>query len=532
MTSERLLIETLLRISDKEGRDVDFVLNQDQAAFDEAMTGRDIIAKYRQGGFSTYPLGRALVRCLGYRNRRHVIIAHNTDTTRKLLDRIHYMIKWLKTPEPDLKYSTQNYIVFNKTDSSIFIGTAGSGDYGVGDTITDLHCSEVSRWAGVDNLLSGLFQAVPPSGNVLIESTGHGMGNWFHKAVMRATTGVGYKLHFFNWLKVPEYSLDMTEAAAANFMKRLDVTLEEPRYAAAGLSAGQLMWRRMKLAELNYDMRLFKENYPITLDECFQGTGFSLFPEVHFVSTPDWQAESPWLSRLRDHPKPSVGYVAGADVSAGVGQDFQVLEIFEAETGEQVLEYRNNGIEPDRFADIAAELCTEFNMAYINPERNNQGILFVKQLLASNYPRKRIHQGRASSGRIEGNEVATLAEYGTYTTSVMKALMIGALQQQLRQDLTIHSEVFRMETSSFVQKAAGQMEAEEGCHDDCVMAGALAAYVRPRAARLFAGARERDRRARSLTTRQTFEAGRAIDELVARYRQGGLAALPIEPHVE
>ena len=129
MTSERLLIETLLRISDKEGRDVDFVLNQDQAAFDEAMTGRDIIAKYRQGGFSTYPLGRALVRCLGYRNRRHVIIAHNTDTTRKLLDRIHYMIKWLKTPEPDLKYSTQNYIVFNKTDSSIFIGTAGSGDF-------------------------------------------------------------------------------------------------------------------------------------------------------------------------------------------------------------------------------------------------------------------------------------------------------------------------------------------------------------------------------------------------------------------
>ena len=64
MTQDRFLIENLLRIPDKDGNDVDFILNADQAAFDEAATGRDIIAKYRQGGFSTYPLGRALVRCL------------------------------------------------------------------------------------------------------------------------------------------------------------------------------------------------------------------------------------------------------------------------------------------------------------------------------------------------------------------------------------------------------------------------------------------------------------------------------------
>ena len=172
MTPEALLIQSLLRIPDKEGNDVDFVLNADQRRFDEEQTGRDIIAKYRQGGFSTYPLARALVRCLAYRNRRHVILAHNTDTSQKLLARIHYMIKHIKCEPPDLRYATQKLLVFNRTDSSIFIGTAGSDDYGVGDTITDLHCSEVSRWNNPQALLAGLFQAVPPSGNILLESTG------------------------------------------------------------------------------------------------------------------------------------------------------------------------------------------------------------------------------------------------------------------------------------------------------------------------------------------------------------------------
>lgn len=530
MTPERLAIETLLRIPTKDGEDVDFILNADQAKFDGEMSGRDIIAKYRQGGFSTLPLGRALIRCLGYRNRRHVIIAHNSDTTQKLLGRVHYMIKHLKGPAPDLKHSTTNRIVFNKTDSSIFIGTAGSDDYGVGDTITDLHCSEVSRWPHPESLLTGLFQAVPPSGNILIESTGKGSGNWFHQACIRSSTGVGYKLHFFPWTNTKEYMIPTSEADAAAFMTRLDETIEEPKYAALGVSAAQLRWRRMKLAELNYDLRLFKENYPVTLAECFQSTGYGVFHEINFVSHLEWRAVDPWTRVMGDHPKRERPYVAGVDVAAGVGKDYSVLEIFEAVTGEQVLEYRNNMIQPDRFAEIAVELCSRFNNAFMNPERNNHGNAFVSRLLATSYPKSCVHRPKVPKmGFAPVSELHKISDYGTYTTETMKELMIDALRVQARKELTIRSDVLNLEMGSFVEDANGRMGAEIGCFDDTVMASALAAFVRPQVVRRFLRQSE-ERDSERIVRGMKFEGRSVLAEFEARWSSSG--GYPIGSGVE
>jgi len=532
MTQDRFLIENLLRIPDKDGNDVDFILNADQAAFDEAATGRDIIAKYRQGGFSTYPLGRALVRCLAYRNRRHVIIAHNTDTTQKLLGRIHYMVKHFKGPQPDIKYATQNRIVFGKNDSSIFIGTAGSDDYGVGDTITDLHCSEVSRWPNPEALLSGLFQAVPPSGNILLESTGRGTGNWFHKACMRAQRGGSYKLHFYNWLNTPEYSKPLTDEQARQLMGDLDAQLEEPQLLARGLTLGQIAWRRMKLEESNYDLRGFKENYPLTLTECFQATGFGVFHEINFVERAEWHSIDPWTFVLGDQPIRRVGYVLGVDVAGGGGGDFSVVEGLEAETGEHVLEYRNNMIEPDRFARRVYDLGKKFNNAYLVIERNNHGPVVIKELLNLGYPGGRIHQSRTRGNAAKGNnDLGDLMNYGIYTTDTMKALMIGELQKNVRDEVCIHSEILHLEMGSFIENDNGKMEATAGCFDDCVMALAFANYGRPRAARMFAREREEEDRGRGLRMNEVFEAGRAINELEARWNNAN-AALPVGTHVD
>lgn len=532
MTPEALLIQTLLRIPDKEGNDVDFTLNHDQKAFDEGQTGRDIIAKYRQGGFSTYPLARSLVRCMAYRNRRHVVLAHNTDTSQKLLARIHYMLKHLRCAEqPDLRYMSQNRIVFNKTDSSIFIGTAGSDDYGVGDTITDLHCSEVSRWPNPQALLSGLFQAVPPTGNILLESTGRGVGNWFHQATMNAVNGLGYKLHFFNWLNTREYAIHANHPTDDEiFLSMLDESLEEPKYHEMGLTAAQLRWRRHKIAELNYDVRLFKENYPVTLDECFQATGFNVFKVVNFVETDDWLNVDPWTWQLAGHPRRDNAYIAGVDVGAGVGLDASTIEIFDTVTGEQVYEYRNNMVEPDHFAGRAARVFTEFNTAYVNPERNNHGMLFIKELLRA-YPPGRIHRPPKGKGRSPSNEIARLAEYGTYTSEVVKGMAVGALQQQVREELTIHSKLLRGEMASFVEKENGRMEAEVGCFDDLVMAAAMMAFARPTAAMMENSAALAAQEMRGRRVQEIFEASRAFEELIAKYDTDG-DPIPISTGLE
>ncbi len=529
---EQIIIETMFRIPDKEGRDVDFVLNREQRRFLESSSGKDIIAKARQLGFSMLILGLFLARCLIYRNRRCVIVSHSANATQKLLERIKYMIKHMKGAEPDIKYSTQNFITFGKMDSSIYIGTAGNADFGVGDTITDLHCSEVSRWENPGPLLSGLFQAVSPNGHIYVESTGRGTGNWFHRACMRAIAGQGYKLHFVSWLDRDEYAIHNEEEFLA------DEALEEPQVIASfGLTVPQLKWRRMKISELDGDIQQFKEQYPCTLDECFQATGNSFFSKIAFTHSDKWKKEDPWTYRLRGHPMEGRFYAAGADPAGGVGQDAAVLEIFDIESGEQVLEYTNNRIEADRFAVKCSHYLEEFNDAFLNFERNNHGILFSAEII-KHYRKDRIAQtvsGRAKArAREDKVELRKLAEWGTYTSDVSKNLMCGRFRGAMREGLvTIYSPLLQMECQTFVEDASGRLGAEIGCHDDHIIASVFALSMFERMAnvaeRLYKGVERHNKKAKR---NEIFSLEAIIEELGTRYDKGVDDGFPIATGVD
>jgi len=542
MTPERFLIEKFIRIPDKESRDTDFILNQDQAELDSSLTGRDIVAKYRQGGFSMFFLARAFIRCLYMRNRKCVVIAHEAMAAQKLLERVHYMIKHLKTDgiQPELKHLTQNYIAFSKTDSSIYVGTAGSDDYGVGDTITDLHCTEVSRWRNPEALLTGLFQAVPPSGDIALESTGRGTGNWFHRTAMAAARGEGYKLHFFPWLRVPEYCLPVERAEEIFILENLDKSLEEPHYVNRfRLSAGQLKWRRRKIAEMGFDLRLFRENYPCELAECFQATGYGVFRDVNFIPEPTWDTVDPWTRKLRDHPFPGRSYVVGCDPSGGVGLDYSTLIVLDSESGEQVYEFASNQIEPELFAARTVQVGRFFNDALLVPERNNHGYLVIHKILELGYPTEHVWRQKVGMTRVGQDigpiKVRRLADFGIFSSEVTKTVLMEHLKVELRNELTIHSEPLSIELSTFIEKPNGRMEAEQGCFDDRVMALALAAFGRAKSVKV-AGLSRKMKEMDTVANREadpfTFEG--IMKELVDRYPGNdaeGVGGLPISSGV-
>jgi hypothetical protein len=48
--------------------------------------------------------------------------------------------------------------------------------------------------------------------------------------------------------------------------------------------------------------------------------------------------------------------------------------------------------------------------------------------------------------------------------------------------VVIHSPILRNELSTFVEHEDGSMGAADGCHDDCVMASAMARFVKSRGA--------------------------------------------------
>lgn len=492
LTFEGQLIETLLIIADKDGNDVPFILNQAQRQVDEEFTGREIIPKARQRGVSSYYLARGLVKCLSQRNTRAVVISHEDKATQRMLAKVHYMIDHIRGPRPITKNLSSNQITFPKMDSMFYIGTAGAKKFGRGDTITFLHGSEVAYWPDPKSLLSGLFQAVPESGEIGLESTGKGVGNYYHRACTRAAEGDGrFRLCFLSWLEEEGYRRELSPLQAVQFRESLREDLEEIKLFNEGVDLEQLAFRREKLEEMDYDLTLFKQEYPMTLDECFQASGRSIFRSYFFFDTPKWQKQENGLFLLEGHPYPEYGYVIGADVAAGVGGssseenikkenegDRSVAEIICLDTMEQVGEYASNRIEPDSFGDRLVELGKIFNLAFIVVEANNHGIMTLYKL-RKKYPKSRIY--RRTNARSKNNDTDRLEGYGHRTTSSTKPLMIGDLRRSLREDLVIHSPLLVSELSTFVETETLALEAEEGCFDDRVIAMALAVRGLPRA---------------------------------------------------
>jgi len=494
-TPERFVIESLFHVINKDQQDVEFKLNSAQIAVDNIWSRRMLIPKARQEGVSTYFLARSAVRCLGIKNTRAVVISHDAESTERMLGKVKYFLETMKGPKPLIRNNSKNEITFPKTNSMFYIGTAGSRSFGRGDTITDLHCSEVAYWPDPKKIMSGLLQAVPKrTGNISIESTGNGAGNWYHAQCMRAATGQSsFKLAFLPWWDFGEYQIDMQPSEAADFMRSLRVDLKEPELVSAyNLSAQRLAWRRIVLEDdLDGDIYEWNKEYPSCLADCFQSSGGGIFQSVNYIESSQWalSPEDSHLWKLPDHPHPNLHYIIGGDVSAGVGRDSSVAEVFCLETEEQVAEYINNRIEPDIFAHKLADLGRLFNEAYIGCESNNHGILTLKTLtewdyVASKfmYPLNKVYRTAGNNSRTPKDDVRKVASLGVRTTKISKPFMLGLLRKKLGSTAIIHSPILKNELSTFVEHEDGSMGASTGCFDDTVMASCMVFFVQSRGA--------------------------------------------------
>jgi len=170
-------VEKYLRIVNKEGGEVPFILNSIQTQYLGDYTGKDFILKARQQGFSSLILAMFTKDFLTKENSRSVIVADIADNASELLDRVKLYIRAFEdiaqTKVP-LKYNSK-YELFNEAIGSRYtIGTADNRDFGRSKTITNLHLSEFAFYTDAQKLFAGVMQAVVPEGRVIIETTGNG----------------------------------------------------------------------------------------------------------------------------------------------------------------------------------------------------------------------------------------------------------------------------------------------------------------------------------------------------------------------
>lgn len=493
-----------VKIRTKKGTIVPLVFNRVQRRFakmimDQMVTRgyvRMVVLKARQQGLSTVISAWQYWFLSQREAKKGLVMAHESEATNTLLNmykRVHDNVPQLMRPHT--KYNSKNELTFDVLDSALRVATAGGRGVARGETLQVTHLSEVAFWpvAFANENFNGLIESVPDERDtaVFVESTAQGMTGKFRDLWVNAIA-MGYVQFFSSWFESDEYRTPIEV--------QFDRTPEEDELAAKfGLDNEQLNWRRKKIAEKG--LGLFKQEYPATPDEAFLSTGRPVFNPDYLherLSSPIAPIKrmavedvpgAP-IGVLKDHPAgelfvyheldPKEQYTIGADVGMGLRRsgasrkddsDPSVAQILDGQM-RQVAVWRGI-VHPDYFARILVALGYHYNSALIAPERNNHGLVTCVKLRDLDYP---YIYTDVAEGTLEPNK--DTINLGFFTSERTKPLIIDTLRSYDRnRDIQISDETTLREMLTFVVTESGKMQAEEGEHDDTVMALAIASYV-------------------------------------------------------
>jgi hypothetical protein len=228
---------------------------------------RALALKGRQWGASTYLGSRFYHKTSLGKGITTYILTHEQGATDNLFDMVERFYKHCPL-RPSIGAANAQELYFDKLDSGYAVGTAGTKATGRSRTVQLFHGSEVAFWPNASEHFAGVVQAVPdlPGTEIVLESTGHGVGGAFYERWQMAEAGQGdYEAIFIPWFWHEEYRRDVPSDFAPDD--------EEQDYMEVhGLSLEQIAWRRAKIAELK-DPALFKQEYPATAAEAFQFSG-------------------------------------------------------------------------------------------------------------------------------------------------------------------------------------------------------------------------------------------------------------------
>jgi hypothetical protein len=264
-----------LKIKDKSGKIRPFVWNKAQRFVHERLSQqlaevgmvRALILKGRQQGVSTYIGGRFYHRTTTNFGQSAFIVAHEQKAT----DNLFSMVKRYheNSPMPVSTGATNaKELIFDRLDGGYKLATAGTEDVGRSNTAQLLHGSEFAFWRNAQLHMAGIGNTVedgPNGTEIILESTGNGIGNAFHLQWQLAEAGMGnYIAIFVPWFWQPEYRAPVRDD--------LNLTADEVLYQLAyGLDREQMQWRANKILGYGEGFEwLFDQEYPATASLAFQ----------------------------------------------------------------------------------------------------------------------------------------------------------------------------------------------------------------------------------------------------------------------
>jgi hypothetical protein len=453
----------LLRVRDRWGKNVALHPNQAQLLFECRRGQYNVVLKARQMGISTWVSARLFLKTVTKPGSLTVQVAHTQEAAESLFRMVHRFVECL--PEElrrgalKTSKSSVRQIVFPKLDSEYRVESASDMNAGRGLTIANLHCSEVARWPGdAAETLQGLRAAMPPTGELVLESTPMGAGGCFWREWQEAPV-TGMVRHFFPWW--------VENAYTGTAVCETTLTKGEHRLICAyGLTHAQIGYRRQLFA--NY-RGVAKQEYAEDANECFLSSGECVF-DRGAIDGRVAETVAPVVMRLGGQlqiwypPVAGRSYLVAVDPAGGGTEgDYSAAQVTDVQTGMQCAELRckMGGYE---LAMEVAKLAKEYNLALVVVERNNHGSGILAYLAGvCRYPRIFDQSG----------------QQGWLTSTLSRPQMIGTLGAALVESPGMFSsERLLGECRTFVRHRNGKMAAQNGEHDDCLMAMAMALQVR------------------------------------------------------
>lgn len=198
---------------------------------------------------------------------------------------------------------------------------------------------------------------------------------------------------------------------------------------------------------------------------------FDIKKENDMISSFSLIEERRGMIKIYEQPKKGEDYVIGAD-TAGTGGDYFVCQVVSVQTGRQVAILRVAEIAEDIFAASLYCLGIYYNEALIAVETNFSTYPSL-ELSRLCYPNQYV---RETVDRFTG-EPGTA--FGFRTDSLTRPVIISGFIKSFREHPETICDVDTAEEMlSFVRNENLRPEAEIGAHDDCVIAFAIAEFVR------------------------------------------------------
>lgn len=475
----------LLDIIPKSGARQKFHLNHIQKLFCVERTGRDVVLKPRQIGFTTLEQARDIWHMLTFPGARVVATCQSLqdNSPLKLLSsNYRTMFEGLERAGVQLNFRSKSATEWTLADrdASLRILPAGASEAsaskkGRAGTITRLHLTETAFYEYADTTLNALLECVPGrqfGSEIVSESTANGASGYFFRQCQKASTGESsYKLHFYPWWLQSEYQtpLDPGETIKPE-------TEEEAVAEKEGVSPEQIKWYREKVADKGQDKT--NQEYPCDPETCFLVSGRTFFDMGAITRLLRTTAREPIDFRrskaIRIYKKPEKGaeYIFSLDCSEGIGQDPSGGLMYRRDTGEHVATL-DGQFAPEDAARESVKLCKEYNNAYLVIERNNHGHSAINTV-NNELKYKQLYRDRKTR------------RHGWDTNAVTRPVMLDDLEAAVRKGhwetpdkkLLAQMRLFIINAQGKPEAASGTDENGDKIKDDMVISAAIGWAVR------------------------------------------------------